>query len=164
MSSRPRGVLGWVIERRERRRGCFFCSRLGEEKKSLLRRRQLFASSRFGLGAWLPEHPRGGGERSALFLTVDRGSANLKGGYAKTIKNGMSVVLAAVRELEARVSDPTGSERMERLRQEIGVASNRIRRLEKKLAILKESKKRAQDWPKCDLWPQEWMELLRPGK
>ena len=34
-------------------------------------------------------------------LTVARGSANLKGGFTKTIKDGMPVVLAAVRELES---------------------------------------------------------------
>ena len=72
--------------------------------------------------------------------SVARGSANLKGNYAKTIKDGMSVVLAAVRELEARASDPSGGKRMERLRQEIWVATNRIRRLKRELAILRVKK------------------------
>ena len=75
-------------------------------------------------------------------LTVTRGSANLKGSCAKTIKNGMPVVLAAVRKLEARAFDPTGGEKMESLRQEIGIAGIRFRRLERELVILKESKKK----------------------
>ena len=62
-------------------------------------------------------------------LTAVRGSSNLKGSHSKTIKEGITLLLAATQELASRLSDSSADDRVAKLKEELNLANSKVRQL-----------------------------------